>query len=162
MMMRAVRNPAVKPASEVKLADKEMVIGVVVEGKARAYRRDGLKSMFRHVVDDVVKKVPVSVTYCDRDGCIRVFTADHRGKVLELDQMGFDDGLLLLLEGVAYKQKTGQPRDPESDASKLQTLSHTLTTWKEWRTQHPDTDIYLGEPDDTPPDPLPPSKLHER
>src|SRR5437879_4188705 len=60
------------------MRDDDQIIGVEVGGRARAYRLDALRSRTRHVVNDLLGGVPVSVSYCDITDCVRAYT-DPRG-----------------------------------------------------------------------------------
>lgn len=145
-----VRVPPVKAAADANLPDDAQVAGVVVNGKPRAYTLKALSPMDRHVVNDLIGDVPVSVTYCDIHKCLRVFTADRRGRPLLLMQMGrYTDGLLLGYEEKMYAQSTGKNPGGDIPDLPLAKLDHELTTWKAWRAKHPTTEVYTG-PDDAP------------
>jgi len=137
-------RPRTVAASIATLPDQEIVIGVSVHGKARAYRRAAFVPILDHVVNDVVDAVPVSVTFCDQTGCTRVFTDDGT-EPLELMTAAFVDGLVLKAHGRLYRQDTGAAADHVDDNPlPYQTLAFEETTWGQWRAEHPDTDVYLG------------------
>src|SRR5262245_34191396 len=135
---------AVAGAAKAPIPDGEAVIGVEVEGRYRAYRVADLSDRRSHVVNDVVAGRPVTVTYCDLNNCIRVFTGDVPAP-LDIGIGGYDNGLVLLAGGERYRQDTQAPVDPANRAG----FPHHLmrferTTWKRWREAHPDTDVVLG------------------
>ena len=137
-------RPRTVAASTARLPEDEMVIGVRIHGKARAYRRAALTPILDHVVNDVLDVVPVSVTYCDRTNCTRVFT-DDGSEPLELRVGAYLDGMLLKLHGRLYRQDTGAAADHVDDNPlPYQTLPFEETTWRQWRSENPDTDVYLG------------------
>ena len=107
-----VNRPPTVPAAEALLADDDIVIGVVVGGKARAYRLKAFKFIARHVVNDVINGTAVTVTYCDRDGCLRAFAADV-DEPLPVRVGGFREGLLLRIGDSYFEQKTGRTADGE-------------------------------------------------
>ncbi len=72
--MSGLRRPPALPRRASKIADGDEVIGVVVNGKPRAYWMKALKYPPWHIVNDVVAEVPVTVTFCDRTNCLRVYT----------------------------------------------------------------------------------------
>jgi len=140
-----VRCPPVHPAADANLADEEEVAGVVVAGKPRAYQLKAMKHMFRHVVNDLVAEVPVTVTYCDQDQCVCVFTDDSRGAPLDISSGGYRNGFLLKVGGSFFEQESG--RSQSSDAKlPYRRLEHERTTWKAWKAAHPDTEVYTGPP----------------
>jgi hypothetical protein len=137
-------RPRTVAASTAGLPEDEMVIGVKIHGKARAYRRAALAPILDHVVNDVVDAVPVSVTYCNQTECTRVFTDDGT-EPLELMTGAYRDGLLLKVHGRLYRQDTGAAVDHVDDKPlPYQTLPFEETTWGHWRAENPDTDVYLG------------------
>jgi hypothetical protein len=138
-------TPAAKKASEVSLPDDTPVVGVVVNGKARAYKISALSPLHSHVVNDLIDGVPVSVTYCDLAKCLRVYSHPAQGKPLELQQVGRSNtGLLLRYEGRIYAQATGKTFGSEEVELGLEQVEATETTWKAWRERYPDTDVYVG------------------
>ena len=137
-----VNRPPTVPAAEALLADDDIVIGVVVGGKARAYRLKAFKFIARHVVNDVINGTAVTVTYCDRDGCLRAFAADV-DEPLPVRVGGFREGLLLRIGDSYFEQKTGRTADGEE--LPYRTMPVERTTWGTWRKAHSDTDVYVGD-----------------
>lgn len=148
-----IREPATVPADEVKIPEDRTVIGICVGEHCRAYLLDAFKphgvridsgrvvenadELGKHVVNDVLGGIPITVTHCDLSGCCRVFTADGEAS-LDVAVTGLQDGhmeLSLLRE--RFLQES--PDAPLSD------YAFQLATWEEWREMHPDSDLYLGE-----------------
>jgi hypothetical protein len=136
-----VNRPVTVPAAEARLADDEVVGGVVVGGKARAYRLGAFKFVAYHVVNDVIDNTAVTVTYCDRYGCLRAFAADG-DEPLPVGVGGFHDGLLLRIGDSDYRQKTGRTADGKE--LPYRTMPVERTEWGAWKKAHPDTDVYIG------------------
>jgi hypothetical protein len=136
-----VNWPATVPAAEANLADDDVVVGVVVGSKARAYRLNAFKYIDSHVVNDVVNKTAVTVTYCDRDDCLRVYT-DDREEPLPIGVGGFREGLLLRIGNSSFEQKTGKRR--VGGETPPRSMPFERTSWGEWKKAHADTDVYLG------------------
>ena len=136
-----VNRPRTVPAAKASLADDEVVVGVVVGGKARAYRLNAFKFIAYHVVNDVIDKTAVTITYCDRDDCLRAFTADA-DEPLPVGVGGFHEGLLLRVGDSQFQQKTGKTADGKE--LPYRTMPVERTEWGEWRKAHPDTDGYVG------------------
>jgi hypothetical protein len=138
--------PPVRMARDVRLADSDEVVGVCVGGRARAYLLGALAFPW-HVVNDVVSGHAVSVTYCDRANCLRVFTEESAKAPLRLDIAGqMKGGMILRIGEVEYAQKTGQNlSSPKGAPLPYRELAFERTTWRAWREAHPDTDVYVGD-----------------
>jgi hypothetical protein len=145
LVLPGVREPPAVPAPDARLADDEPVIGVRVRGRPRAYKVRALYGPHRHVVNDVVRGTPVTVTHCDADGCTRVYTGPG-GDPLDVGVGGFIGGLILHARGRFYYQETGRAYDPDGGppAIPYDPLPFEETNWGTWRAAHPDTDVYLG------------------
>jgi hypothetical protein len=149
MRLSGIRLPRVRPAADAGLDDSAEVIGVSVGGRARAYFVGAMGLVpTRHVVNDLLGGQSVSVTYCDRNGCARVFTGGSGAAPLEMGLGGFKDGgLLLRAERRDYAQTMGDCVEPGGGPPlPYEELPYLRTTWKAWREQHPDTDVYVGDP----------------
>jgi hypothetical protein len=134
-----VQFPQTLTAEDAEVEDSAWVIGVSVKGRHRAYRMRGMKLLETHVVNDLIEQVPVTVTYCDLRACIRGFTAPNESEVpLTVRVGGFDDrdGLMLTVDGQLFAQA--------ADETPLTPFSVETMSWKEWKSAHPDTDIYMG------------------
>jgi hypothetical protein len=143
-----VDRPATLRREEARLPADAAVIGVVVDGKARAYALRSLRQLHQHVVNDVVSGVPLTVAYCDATDCARVYASRERSGPLDIRQAGFRDGdMILLVDGVYYQHSSGKPIEPEPGSRPFpyEDYPWVRTTWKEWAKQHPETDLYAGE-----------------
>jgi hypothetical protein len=137
-----IDRPAVVAAKDSKLADDEDVIGIVVNGRPRAYRVKAFAGMFSHVVNDLMDTVPVTVTYCDRTNCVQAFTGPQRGETLDIWTGGYDQQLILKFEKTFFWQHTGKVID--SEEVMFPAFPYERRPWKEWRSIHPTTDVYEG------------------
>ena len=125
------------------VADDEAVIGVAVDGETRAYPVSALSDRSRHVVNDVVAGVPVTVTYCDIDDRARGFTGPGASP-LPIGLRGLrDDRMVLRCEGVLYLQETGEAVDAPAGTPPLPfaDLPLSRTTWGAWKQQHPESTL---------------------
>src|SRR5579885_2361702 len=143
-----VREPPARPAAEAGLADGEPVVGVTEGGRSRAYRLQALsREPASHVVNDVLGGVPVSVTHCGLYHCTRAFTGGTPGEPLDLAFGGVTrDGLILRSGGHSYRQDSGAPLDATGAPLPYRAEDEELTTWGQWRHEHPDTDVYVDPP----------------
>src|SRR5262245_54789227 len=87
-IMPGVIRPPVQPAAAAQLPDDAPVVGVLAGDTPRAYLVSALSKMTQHVINDVLADTPVTVTYCDRTDCVRVYTADTPGAPLAIDLGG--------------------------------------------------------------------------
>jgi len=125
------------PAGEVNLPEDTLIIGVVVDGQARAYLPKGMSEPQWHLAHDNIKGQPITVTYCDWTDCARVFT---RGSVPpeEIRMGGFQYGQMqLLIKNKSYDHNGSQLPINEYPMERV--------TWGEWKAAHPETEIYLGD-----------------
>ena len=141
-----VRTPPAVAAEAAGLDDAEEVVGVVVNGAARAYRLGALSDPRHHVVNDLVGGAPVSVAYCDQTDCIRTYTGPG-AEPLRVRIAGMTDGgLVVKLDGVYYDHRSGRVVEgpPGAAPLPLDRVPWTRTTWGRWRREHPATDVSVG------------------
>jgi hypothetical protein len=146
---KGVHGPPTVPAEAAKLSGDDDVIGVEVNGKARAYTVRALSRVMQHIVNDELGGVPISVTYCDLDRCTRVYTSHRRSEPLDIALTGFlaRKGMILKIEGVDYQQQSGDPTEPGPHVRPFpyEDQLWVRTTWRQWKQLHPETDVYIGE-----------------
>jgi hypothetical protein len=145
-----IARPSTRPAAAAGLGGDEEVIGVVVGGEARAYWLKALRYPPQHLINDELGESPVSVAYCDLSDCTRAYTKPGATGPLELATVGLLDGKMVIkVGGVRYYHQTGDAVEPVPGAPAFpyQPLPWTRTTWRDWKTLHPTTDVYVGEHD---------------
>ena len=156
----SIRSPRTFPASMVKLSDSDEVIGVSQGGCHRAYLLAALRpravalssqleaELSRHVVNDRIAGVPITVTYCDIADCVRAFTDPRAAGPLEISVGGISQtsggSLVLMAKGSRYYQSSGRNYEDSSATFPYVSKEFVRTTWKQWHTAHPDTDVYVG------------------
>jgi hypothetical protein len=145
-----ILRPTTRSVQTAGLADDEAVVGVVVDGKARAYWVKALSYPPQHLINDLIEGSPVSIVHCDLSNCTRVYTKTGRSAPLQLASVGLlDSEMVVKVGGVQYFHQSGQAvKDlPGSPPFPYEPVPWTRTTWKAWRTQNPSTDVYVGEHD---------------
>ncbi|MCP4788209.1 MAG: DUF3179 domain-containing protein [Fuerstiella sp.] len=148
-MSEGIQRPEIVDAGSAGFSEEERVIGVVAGDEARAYSIKSMSGMSSHVVNDVIGTTPVSMTYCDRTDCVRVFTGGTPGKPISLSVGGFSDGeMLIMFQDQTYKQS--------SQEIPLKEYESEITTWKDWLARYPETKVFTdatspGESVDTTP-----------
>ena len=143
-----IRTPPTLSADRADLKPEDEVIGVEVDGRARAYRLKAMLGRSDHVVNDVLGGKPVSVTYCDLSGCVRGFGGPGEAP-LTIDQAGiYKNKMTLKVDGVVYVQDDGEVVEHDEGRSVVpfpfDEVPLTRTTWGAWKAGHPGTDVYVG------------------
>jgi hypothetical protein len=145
LLVNGISTPSFKQSSEARLSDDTKVIGVSQQGKHRAYPVPLMSGMLDHVVNDVVPSEdgsgvrPISITYCSMTHCARVVTGEPPEGTphLDLGTLGLlDGGLALRWKGRQFKQN--------DQIEGLTDLPFELTTWGEWKSKYPETEVFAG------------------
>lgn len=122
---------------QVNVPDEISVIGVVVDGEARAYLKAGMGAPESHLAYDRIGQADIAVAFCSRTRRSRVFVGDS-DVIHSIRVGGWKDEDMQLLVGenrFALSAKDTGFGEPE-----YQSIS-----WGEWRRAHPDTLLYLGD-----------------
>ncbi len=142
-----IYNPQYTTAGKVKhLADHEKVIGVVLNSQAHAYP---IKILDRHeIVNDVIGKIPIAVTYCPLCGSALAFNRTIEGRTYTFGVSGYlyqSDLLMWDRETESFwSQITGTAVvGPMTDA-RLEMIVASVTTWGRWRAEHADSKVLVG------------------
>jgi Protein of unknown function (DUF3179) len=142
-----IDHPKTLPAEKAHVQDQDQVIGVEVDGKARAYLISAFSGIQHHVVNDVLGGQAVSVTHCDITHCTKVFSDPGSQEVLSIACGGRrGDSLLLLARGGFFVQDSGTSLVPGGPAFPFPELPFVVTTWGQWKQAHPNTDVYESAP----------------
>jgi hypothetical protein len=133
-----IERPPTRSAENAAIADDEQVIGVLVNGYARAYLISVMSpSPSHHVVNDVLADQSISVTYCGLYKTCAVFS-DAKSRPLKIGIAGLsDEGMLIDVDGASYSHAGGKCPIPA--------WNYQIMSWKEWRTLHPNSDLYAGD-----------------
>jgi len=144
--MPGVRQPRAVPALAAGLTDTDEVIGVVVNGKARAYAVQAMAGRPQnHVINDLIAGTPVTVTFNNLSRSVRVF-AGSGSEPLEVG-LGMSQGgeMILAVGGRQYIQRSGASVDGDKPGQfPFDDVPNELVVWKKWRDKHPDTDVVVS------------------
>ncbi len=142
----ALVNPRMIQASQATyLVVHEPVFGVSLNGDKRAYPLRILD--WHEMANDVVGGRPVALAYCTLCGSGILYDATAGGRVHVFGSSGFLFRSNKLMYDRATKtlwnQLTGEPVIGKLTGSgtKLRVLPLVLTSWGEWKRQHPDTKV---------------------
>lgn len=125
-------------AASAWLKDDDLVLGITVNGEARAYP---IRIMNWHeIVNDRIGSTSIVITYCPLCGSGIAFeTDDHfgvSGLLYQSDVLLYDHKTESLWSQIMQQAVAG-PRTGE--VLKRYPLIHT--TWREWKSLHPDTQV---------------------
>jgi Protein of unknown function (DUF3179) len=150
---KSVDLPAIAVSEAVSASDSQLrpdakVIGVSIDDWYRAYPTDALSRARTHVINDFVNGRAFSVAYCDRTDCARLFSASGRSGPLDIAVGGWfnEDGetdMLVRVGSNRYRMKSGIPFNPAASPFPYESVEIETTTWHEWFTAHPTTDVFL-------------------
>lgn len=131
-------QPHVDSADQADVPDDGGVLGIVVDGQARAYVLRAMSGMSSRVVNDLIGGIPVTVIYCDQTDCARVLTSKTRGKPIDVWIGGWTTGMAVRLNEQMYLQTS--PDLPLDD------LPFERTTWGDWKERYPASLVFTGRP----------------
>jgi hypothetical protein len=140
----ALTNPPFAPDASY-LSDEDLVLGVVINGVARAYPHN--IGWWHEIVNDEIGGEFITVTFCPLTGTGLVFDAtDDNGEQFELGVSGllFNTNLIMYdrRDGTTlYPQMTFTGVQGSRQGDALSLLPVVETTWATWRRLHPDTQV---------------------
>jgi len=125
------------------LWDDDIVIALVVESEARAYP---IRILVRHeLVNDTIAGQAILVSYCPLCGSGLIFSRVIDNAPVEFGVSGLlhNSDLVMYDRETAslWQQITGTAFAGEKRKQVLPTVPSSMTTWLEWRTAHPDTQV---------------------
>lgn len=133
----------IEPDAADFLSDEDRILGVAIDGVARAYPVRILK--WHEVVNDTIADKRFSVTYCPLCGTGMVFSAkvDERDLTFAVSGLIYDNNVLLFDRETEslWSQAMGQAVSGPLKGKDLELMPVTHTTWKAWREQFPKTEV---------------------
>ncbi|MBK1667077.1 hypothetical protein CKO28_03330 [Rhodovibrio sodomensis] len=143
----SIDEPEFAPVAERRdwLADREPVIGLEINGDARAYPLRVLT--WHEIVNDTVGGVPVAVTYCPLCNTAIVFEAKLDGRRLTFGTTGkLRHSDLVMYDrqtGTWWQQFTGRGIVGEHTGEKLEFVPARLESWGAFVERHPDARVLI-------------------
>ncbi len=120
----------------------DVVAGLVLSGAARAYPWWILKN--HHAVNDRFQDVPVLIAFCEQCSAATAFRRDLDDRVLSMETEGVCGGTIILRDretGTLWAPFDGHGLEGPLTGRELSRLPVFLTTWQDWSTRHPKTDV---------------------
>lgn len=141
----ALTNPEVVLASagDSFLVPDDLILGVVVNGEARAYPHGIL--WWHEITNDVLGGRPIVVSFCPLTGSGLVYDAAINGQLHNFGVSGllFDNNLLLFdrTTDSLWSQMGVQSICGSLQGTRLSLLPLVQSTWAAWKAMHPDTTV---------------------
>ncbi|MFM2141131.1 MAG: hypothetical protein RLZZ25_1396 [Gemmatimonadota bacterium] len=136
----------VAPAAS-DVAPDRLVVGVVVNGEARAYPLQFIG--YHHFLTDTIAGRPVLVTYCTVCRTGRVFDPVLDGAVERFRLVGMDEFNAMLEDqttGSWWRQANGEALVGPRRGTVLAELPSVQVTLRQWTALHPETRVMRGDP----------------
>ena len=135
----SVDRPRFVAADEVDLADEERIIGLYLDGEARAYPQRIL--VWHEIVNDEVAGRALSITYCPLTGTALGFNRGNTefgvsGRLVNSNLIMYDRAT-----DSEWPQILGVAIDGPLAGQGLEEVRLFWTTWGAWRERHSDTQV---------------------
>lgn len=133
--------PALVPSQT--LAESDWVLGVSLNGLARAYPWDLIRKDY--VVNDTLGGVSLVVMYCISCNSSLAYRAEHEGKSLSFGVLGVYHQETLLHDSASgsWWRENGAAIAGPLSGIQLEQLPAALMAWADWRALYPDTQLAL-------------------
>ncbi|WP_309117701.1 DUF3179 domain-containing protein [Saccharothrix sp.] len=143
-----IDHPRFVPAGRADfLTDDEPVFGLIHRGEVRAYPQ--LVLVWHEIVNDTVAGQRLAVTYCPLTGTVIGFTGVRDGPELIFGTTGnLVNSNLLMYDRQTdseWPQLLGTAIRGHHKGQRLGTVPLVWSSWKAWRTTHPDTVVLSTE-----------------
>ena len=134
-----------KPTDQ-RLEPRALIVGVSLNGRAKAYPLSALQK--QSPIIDTVGGIPLLLALGDDKKSVRAFERMVDGRMLEFFAKSDASPLLLVdAETGSEWDFTGKATNGPLAGKQLQKTAVLSDYWFDWKTYHPDTDVYQpGEP----------------
>lgn len=145
----ALTNPSIVPAdvADTILLPDDLVLGVVINGEARAYPHAVL--WWHEIINDVVGGRPILVTFCPLTGSGIVHDPVLNGQQLNFGVSGllFNNNLILFDRATdsLWSQMRLESICGDFASTRPPLLPVVQTTWAAWKAMHPETTVVSFE-----------------
>ena len=130
-----------------RVDDTETVLGLSINGQARAYPIGLIADVEREIVNDTVAGRPIVVTWCNhyQDGLAFSRKVGDQTLTFFIDGTLWDDNMVMrdVETGTLWSQLLGLAEQGSLEGRPLERLPALLTDWKTWRLSHPSTTVLI-------------------
>jgi hypothetical protein len=141
-------DPPMAPATDADhMHDDDVVLGIVVDGEARAYPWWIL--LLRHVANDVVGGRPAAVILCHQCSSGMAFDPVVDGRRLTFEVRDIFNGTAAMRDretGTLWSPFLGLAIHGELKGNTISLLPLWQMEWARWRELHPETLVLTGDP----------------
>ena len=144
IILPGVVKPPALASKESSVEGFREVVGVIVDGRPRAYLLESLSPLGFRVVNDVIGQVPVTLIYDPQSDLLRVVTDKPKGRHLGINLGGYEDGDMYVL---VRERTSTKPENADDKQIKIMEefpypdLDFSRLRWDEWLKLHPNSDI---------------------
>lgn len=134
-------------AKDNKVSDQQLVIGVVLDGKAKAYPIEVIG--YHHQVRDTLAGKELMVTYCTVCRTGRVFSPEVDGKPETFRLVGMDHYNAMFEDATTHswwRQVSGEAITGPSKGKKLNEIPSEQMTLRTWLERYPNSTILQPDP----------------
>ncbi len=140
----SIDAPRFVPASQARhVADDDLVLALDRAGVARAYPVFILN--YHEIVNDSIAGEPIAITFCPLCGSGLAFRRVLDGREVQFGVSGllFDSDLVMYDRGgnSLWLQISGKAVVGPARGQMLESVPLAMTTWREWRQAHPNTEV---------------------
>ena len=137
----SIDHPRYVHASNAKLDDNDVVVGLLQDGAAYAYPRRIL--YWHEIVNDQIDGENISVTYCPLTGSFIGF----KNKTLGVSGKLYNSNLVMYDRATdsTIPQLLAMAIDGSIQGESLEQIPVVVTTWKKWKTIHPNSQVLSFE-----------------
>jgi len=129
------------------VSDSDLVMGVEINGDARAYPQ--LIMNYHEIVNDTIGGKPVAVTFCPLCGSGVAFARELMGEPVEFGVSGLLHGNDLIMydrrSNSLWQQITGKAFMGPMRGRELTMVPMAMVEWQTWREAHPETRVLSTE-----------------
>jgi hypothetical protein len=132
-----------------QLQPNERVIGLTINGEARAYPLNFINTPGRKVMNDELGGEPVVITWCDLCHTAAVFSRKIGGQVETFACTGMLWHGMLVMHDVRtesfWNPLVGKALAGVRSGASLEPIDVAMTSWHQWSATHPNTTVVVGD-----------------
>jgi hypothetical protein len=141
-------NVPTKRAGQIQageVGDDELVLGVEIEGEARAYPINQLSGPDRELFNETLGGRAIAITWCDLCHNAIVYLREVKDQTLTFyisGKLWQKSAVLIDAEtGSEWSHLLGRAMKGRLKGTKLLDLPSVVMTWRQWKADHPDTTV---------------------